>query len=269
MEELDSLVGLDAVKDQVKRTINLVMLGKARDRAGKPRLDLTHHLVFTGNPGTGKTTVARIVGRVYKEIGLLKSGHMVEVDRGDLVAQFTGQTAPLVKDVVDKAMDGLLFIDEAYSLTPEGYRDPFGAEAVAALLKLMEDNRDRLVVIVAGYSEEMKRFIGSNPGLASRFKTVIDFPDYTELELAAIFKNLCSGAGCRMDWSTVVKVSGLLESLPRGKGFGNGRTVRNIFEECIGRMAERLGRHGRYGKADLELLKDDDIPNNLIDLHLT
>src|ERR1019366_9288167 len=206
IDELDAMVGLGSVKDQVKKTLSLIKLGKARDAAGLPRLELTHHLVFTGNPGTGKTTVARIIGRIYRNMGLLKSGHLVEVDRGDLIASYTGQTAPLVKDVVERATDGVLFIDEAYSLAQarDGH-DNYGAEAIATLLKLMEDRRGRLVVIAAGYRAEMATFINSNPGLASRFKTFIDFPDYTSEELMEILLNICTAAGCQMSMDAMRK----------------------------------------------------------------
>jgi type IV secretory pathway TraG/TraD family ATPase VirD4 len=257
--ELDGMIGLDEVKDQVRKTMNLVKLGREREKRGMPRIDLTHHLVFTGNPGTGKTTVARIVGRVYKDMGLLKIGHLTEVDRGDLVGKYVGETSAKVKEVVLRAMDGVLFIDEAYSLTISDYKNDYGPEAVATLLKLMEDNRDRLVVIAAGYKEEMDRFINSNPGLKSRFRTFIDFADYEAGDLLKIFMHMGAGAGVRCSMDAQVAVAALMESLERGrKGFGNGRAVRNIFQECLSRQAARLSLRG--ARVDVTLFEAEDIP---------
>jgi len=258
LDELDGLIGLDEVKKQVRKTANLIRLGKERAREGKPHIPLTHHIVFTGNPGTGKTTVALIVGRIYKEMGLLKSGHMVEAKRADLIGQYIGHTAPKVKAVMDTAMDGVLFIDEAYSLLPAGYGHDFAAEAVAALLTGMEENRDRLVVIAAGYEDEMEKFIASNAGLKSRFKTIINFEDYNSEELLRIFIHMAGEAGIRLSLDAQVASARLMESLETGtKGFGNGRTVRNIFEECLGLQGGRLGGRTRV---DLSLFEADDIP---------
>jgi len=258
--ELDGLIGLDEVKAQVRKTVNIIGLGKAREKAGLPPLDFTHHLVFTGNPGTGKTTVARIVGEIYKNIGLLKSGHLVEADRGDLVGEYIGHTAPKTKAVIDKAMDGVLFIDEAYSLAPVNIPNDFGKEVIATLIKEMEDNRGRLVVIVAGYKDEMGNLIGLNPGLKSRFKTFIDFKDYSPTELSKILTHMASQAGIRFSVDATTAVSFLMESLDTGKkGFGNGRTVRNIFEEILARQADRLaGTDGR--KVDVTIFEKEDIP---------
>src|ERR1035438_6508930 len=233
LAQLDALIGLRAVKDQVRKTMNLVKLGKEREKKGFPKIDLTHHLVFRGNPGTGKTTVARIVGEIYREMGLLRSGHLVEAERGDLVGEYIGQTAPKTKAVIDRAMDGVLFIDEAYSLVPEDGEKDFGAEAIATLIKAMEDNRNRLVVIVAGYKDEMDRMINSNPGLKSRFKTSIDFEDYTTDELAEIFLSGAAAAGCTLSMDARVRMTEIMEALPKGKGFGNGRDVRNLWEETL------------------------------------
>jgi SpoVK/Ycf46/Vps4 family AAA+-type ATPase len=257
--ELDGLIGLDEVKAQVRKTVNLVKLGKARERAGLPHLDLTPHLVFTGNPGTGKTTVARIVGEIYKNIGLLKSGHLVEARRSDLVGEYIGHTAPKTKAVIDKAMDGVLFIDEAYTLVPPNIPNDFGKEVIAMLITEMEENRGRLVVIVAGYKEEMEHLIGLNPGLKSRFKTFIDFQNYSPTDLFKILVHTAAVAGNRFSPDAMSAASLLMESLETGKkGFGNGRTVRNIFDECLGRQAARLASKGY--QVDLTMFEKDDIP---------
>ncbi len=260
LAELDGLIGLDEVKAQVRKTVNLIGLGKAREKAGLPHLDLTHHLVFTGNPGTGKTTVARLVGCIYKEVGLLTSGHMIEADRGDLVGEYIGQTAPKTKAVIDRAMDGVLFIDEAYSLAPPNVPNDFGKEVISTLIKTMEDSRGRLVVIVAGYKDEMEHMIGINPGLKSRFKTVIDFQDYSPAELFKILTHMAAEAGIRFSVDAMTAASWLMESLDTGKkGFGNGRTVRNIFEDILARQAERLaGARGK--KVDVTVFEKEDIP---------
>ena len=260
MEELDALIGLDGAKEQVRRAVSVLKLDRQRVREGKPHVSVTQHLVFTGNPGTGKTTVARIVGRIYKEIGLLKSGHIVEAQRADLVGEYTGQTAPKTRGVIDAAMGGVLFIDEAYSLVQDGAKDNYGSEAIATLLQAMEEYRDRFVVIVAGYRDEMRRFVDSNPGLKSRFKTTIDFEDYDTEALFQIFLHMASGAGLRLSMDAQVAVSELMEGLGvRRRGFGNGRTVRNIFEECFARMADRIERSGTAG-VDRSMFEADDIP---------
>ncbi len=258
--ELDAMIGLTAVKAEVRKTINMVRLGRERDRKGMPHYDAPHHLVFRGNPGTGKTTVARMVGRIYKEMGVLKSGDMVEVDRSDMVAGYVGQTEPKTKEVIERAMDGVLFIDEAYSLAPpQASSNDFGRLVISTLLKAMEDYRDRLVVIVAGYKEEMDHFINSNPGLKSRFKTYVDFEDYTSEELFKIFLHLGSEYGVRPSLDAQMAISDLMASLETGKkGFGNGRTVRNIFDECLARQGARLAEKGK--KVDLTMFEKEDIP---------
>jgi stage V sporulation protein K len=258
MAELDGLIGLDLVKEQVHKTADMVNLGKERARKGMPDMGLSHHLVFTGNPGTGKTTVARIVGRAFKEMGLLKKGHVVEVQRADVIAGYVGQTALKMNEVLGRAIDGVLFIDEAYTLAVEPGSNDFAYEAVATLITAMENYRDRLVVIVAGYKEEMGKFIDSNPGLKSRFNTFIEFEDYSASDLFRIFVHMAAGAGIRLSLDAQTAASHLMESLDTGKkGFGNGRTVRNIFQECVGRQAARLSRRGGV---DVTVFEDSDIP---------
>ncbi len=192
---LKSLIGLDAVKATVQELANIAQVYKLRAEKGMQRPPLTRHLVFTGNPGTGKTTVARILGEIYSQFGVLSKGHFVEVDRADLVAEYLGQTAPKTTKAVQSALGGILFIDEAYSLVPEGRSDVYGQEAINTLLKMMEDHREDLVVIVAGYQDEMARFIASNPGLKSRFGRKIHFEDYSASELVEIFKVICEKHG--------------------------------------------------------------------------
>jgi type IV secretory pathway TraG/TraD family ATPase VirD4 len=262
MAELHGLIGLKEVKSEVENLVNVMKLNKARERYGKSAITLSHHLVFTGNPGTGKTTVARLVGKIYQELGVLKSGHVVEVDRADLVAEYIGQTAPKAKAVIEKALDGILFIDEAYSLTPEESGRDFGAEAVQTLLKMMEDNRNRLAVIVAGYPDEMKRFLESNPGLASRFQKPIVFEDYEAAELVDIFVKVCADGGCRLSFDAKVRATQLVAAMKAdaAKGFGNGREMRNLFDRCIKRQAARLARKRNIQQADVTIFEEDDIP---------
>jgi len=260
--ELRGLIGLDAVKKQVEAVANLVKINHQRRQAGLPVPDVSNHLVFTGNPGTGKTTVARIIGGIYRELGVLKKGHFVEVTRSDLVGQYIGHTAPMVEAAVAKALDGVLFIDEAYSLIPADAARDFGEEAVTTLLKLMEDNRSRLVVIAAGYPDEMQRLMDSNPGLKSRFKTFIAFPDYGPEDLIRIFETLCSQNGMTLSAKAVPRLEEAIKALhaKRGKGFGNGRAVRNLFENCVTRQSARLANVQGVGKEALILLTDADIP---------
>ena len=260
--DLRGLTGLAPVKKQVETVANLEKVNQARRKAGLPVPERSNHLVFTGNPGTGKTTVARIIGRIYRDLGVLKKGHCTEVSRVDLVAEYIGQTAPKVAEAVEQALDGVLFIDEAYSLISSDSNNDFGIEAVTALLKFMEDYRDRLVVIAAGYREEMQGFVDSNPGLKSRFKTFIDFPDYEPSDLMEIFRGLCARNGMELTGKAPPKLKKTIHALytGRGKGFGNGRAVRNLFEVCMERQATRLADAHDVGIEDLKQLVAADIP---------
>ena len=263
-QELDDLIGLDAVKDEVRSLANFVKLQKQRQEQGLKSPKLSYHLVFTGSPGTGKTTVARIVARIYKDLGILKSGHTVETDRSGLVAKYMGQTALKTNEVVNSALDGVLFIDEAYSLVPEdGNGQDYGQEAISTLLKRMEDDRDRLVVIIAGYPREMKRFIDSNPGLQSRFTRYIDFPDYTADELFRIFqmylrKNQYTLAP---DAEEVLRKKLDYTVEHKDRNFGNARFVRNIFEKSIQQQANRLAGKTGLSHRQLTELTTEDVQN--------
>ncbi|MBI3465414.1 MAG: AAA family ATPase [Planctomycetes bacterium] len=242
LAEMDALVGLDVIKREVRALINYLRLQRERQRLGLPATSLSLHMVFGGNPGTGKTTVARIVGRVFGALGILKRGHLIETDRSGLVAEYVGQTGPKTNKKVDEALDGILFIDEAYSLVAENGDDPFGAEAVQTLLKRSEDNRDRLVVILAGYTGPMDRLLHSNPGLSSRFSRRLEFPDYTADELCSILESLCGQNHYSLDEAARCKVAAGFERAvaARDEHFGNGRLVRNVFEDAIRRMANRI-----------------------------
>jgi Holliday junction resolvasome RuvABC ATP-dependent DNA helicase subunit len=260
LEELDSLVGLAGVKEEVRLVTCLLQVQRLRRDRGLPVVEGSRHLVFTGNPGTGKTTVARLLARVYRTLGVVERGHLVETDRSGLVAGYVGQTAIQVKEVVTSALGGLLLIDEAYALA-RGREGDFGYEAVDTLVKLMEDHRDDLVIIAAGYSEEMETFIGSNPGLRSRFPKTIRFPDYTEAELLAIFDRLCDGHRYRTTDAARRRVSAFFAAQPRDKGFGNGRLVRNLFEAAVARQATRVVELDTPSDRDLMTLRPGDIPD--------
>lgn len=242
MDELDALVGLKDVKGEIQSLTNLIKIRKLREKMNMPVMDMSYHMVFTGSPGTGKTTVARLVGKIYKALGILSDGKMIETDRSGLVAGYVGQTAIKVHEVVEQAIGGILFIDEAYSLVNSDVPNDFGGEAVDALVKLMEDNRDNLVVIVAGYTEEMKKFLKSNTGLISRFNKFINFPDYSKNELIDIMDVMAKDAGLVIEENAKKRVLEQLDSMEEGEweDFGNARGIRNMFEKIVTNQANRL-----------------------------
>ena len=261
-KELDDLIGLGSVKTEVRSLANFVKLQKEREAKGLKTAKVSYHLVFYGSPGTGKTTVARIVGRIYKDLGVLKKGHTVETDRAGLCGQYVGQTGPKTDSVIAKALDGVLFIDEAYSLVPEGGSgNDYGQEAISTILKRMEDYRDRLVVIVAGYKGEMQRFIDSNPGLQSRFNRYIDFPDYTGGELTDIFKMYMKKNQYTMSHETEVYLKARFDYAVEHKdrNFGNARYARNVFEKSIQAQANRLASEKNLDKDKLTELTIEDL----------
>ena len=259
-KELDSYVGLTAVKQEVRDLINLAAVEQLRRKHGLPTADMSLHMVFTGNPGTGKTTIARLMARVYHSLDILSRGQLVEVDRSGLVAGYVGQTAIKTRKVIDSALGGVLFIDEAYALNGGGAND-FGQEAIDTLLKAMEDHRDDLVVIVAGYDGLMERFIHSNPGLESRFNRFLHFADYTVQELLDIFRMQCRKGCYTLDPAAEAPLRALLEKRLEDAGsFGNARGVRNLFEQILVRQAGRLARQEVVSKEDLMRLTAEDVP---------
>ncbi len=257
--ELNSYISLEVVKAEAESLINLVKVNKLRAQHGLPTEDLSLHMVFSGNPGTGKTMIARLMSRVYHSLGILSKGHLVEVDRSGLVAGYVGQTAIKTKEAVDKALGGVLFIDEAYALTTRGPQD-YGQEAVETLLKNMEDHRDDLVVIVAGYVDLMNDFVHSNPGLESRFNRFLYFPDYTVEEMLAIFRMRCEKAGYRLAEDAEAPLREILKEEGEDNiGFGNARGVRNLFEQAVSRQANRLARQDTVTRDELMLLQKEDL----------
>ncbi|GAB6841716.1 putative AAA+ superfamily ATPase [Methylorubrum rhodinum] len=268
--ELNELVGLAAVKRQVLELndflhVQHVRASRSASR-GKP-VDISLHQIFTGNPGTGKTSVARILGNIYREFGYLKRGHLVEVSRADLVGAVIGATEENTQRKVAEALEGVLFIDEAYSLSAAGNQD-FGPRAIDVLLKMMEDHRDEFVLIVAGYPDKMKEFLSSNPGLSSRFNEILSFSDYSEGELAEIFKRLAARHGCDISHPELMASVSVWLSANKsatGAAFGNARAVRNLWEKMLRRQAYRLNRAGMVGENEpgLDVLLPEDVPSDV------
>ena len=260
VEELNALVGLNEVKTEIRSLINLIKVRKMREKYCLPEIEMSYHMVFTGNPGTGKTTLARLVGKIYKELGILTHGEMTETDRSGLVAGYVGQTALKVKEVVEKAVGGVLFIDEAYALASNGSND-FGGEAIDTLVKLMEDHRENLVVIVAGYTEEMKRFLKSNTGLVSRFNRFIPFPDYSTEELTQILQGMAKKAGLVLEDGLETQIAAYLDGMTEKERyeFGNARGIRNIFETMVVNQANRIVTLPDCSMEQLTLIKGEDI----------
>ncbi len=260
LSELNGLIGLGAVKAEVENIINVLKVEKIRSEKGMKVPDKSLHLVFTGNPGTGKTTIARILARIYKSLGVLQKGHLVETDRSGLVAGFVGQTANKTLEICKSALDGVLFIDEAYALAEGGDND-FGREAINTLLKFMEDNRARIIIIVAGYTHNMEEFIDKNPGLKSRFNKYIEFSDYTPEELMQIFEKICKGMKLSLSDSAKEKLTKLFQEAydKRDDKFGNGRFARNLFEKAYMQQANRLVKLQQITDEDLSILNEEDI----------
>lgn len=261
MEELNQLVGLEQVKEEIRSLVNLIRMRKLRASFDMPDMEISYHMVFTGSPGTGKTTVARLMSRIYKELGILSKGTLVETDRAGLVAGYVGQTALKVTEVVQKARGGVLFIDEAYALTNSSVPNDFGTEAVDTLVKLMEDYREDFVVIVAGYQEEMKTFLASNPGLISRFNKFIEFQDYSQDELVDILAVMAKKAGVELTEEAKKLVCRELSEMEKEQQrlFGNARGIRNAFEKMIQNQANRIMKLDAPTKEDLSQIIAEDV----------
>ncbi|AXI76664.1 right-handed parallel beta-helix repeat-containing protein [Peterkaempfera bronchialis] len=260
LADLDALIGLDTVKQEVRTLIDLISVGRRRQQAGLKAPSLRRHLVFTGSPGTGKTTVARLYGEILAALGVLQRGHLVEVARVDLVGEHIGSTALRTSEAFDRARGGVLFIDEAYALAPEDGSRDFGREAIDTLVKLMEDHRDEVVVIVAGYTAEMERFLSSNPGVASRFSRTVTFPDYSAEELLRITRTQCAEHEYQLAEPTATALLDHFAALDRGPSFGNGRTARQVFETMVERHAVRVAQLADPSTEELQLLVPEDLP---------
>lgn len=255
--EIDTLIGLKNVKAELKSLFDTVKIRELRKKQGLLNTPSTLHMVFTGNPGTGKTTVARYIGKIYHEMGLLEKGHLIEVDRSGLVAEYVGHTAIKTTKKFNEAIGGVLFIDEAYALL-SGNNNDFGREAIDTLLKLMEDNRDKVVVIIAGYTEKIEQFISSNPGLTSRFPTKIHFEDYNFEELLDLIKQMAKKQDYRFNNDCEMELKELLENKSKNEDFGNGRGVRNLLEKIIRNQASRITKMNNPTMEDLMTLTKDD-----------
>ena len=260
LEKLNALIGLAGVKQEVTTLINMIKIKNIRDSRGLETANISKHLVFLGNPGTGKTTVARLLSKIYKQLGVLEKGQLIEVDRAGLVAGYVGQTALKTKEKIDEAMGGILFIDEAYTLSKGG--SDFGQEAIDTILKAMEDNRENFVVIVAGYPDSMEQFLESNPGLKSRFNKKIMFDDYTEDELLRIFHAFCKPFGMKLSEEAECCLKTYLHWLIQNKpeNFANGREMRNLFELALSNQANRLAEKTDISDEELNEIAKDDLP---------
>lgn len=262
MRELSDLIGLENVKKDISELINLLEIQKKRTDQGLKNIEITLHTVFLGPPGTGKTSVARLLSRVFKHLGFLSKGQLCETDREGMVAGYVGQTATKVDKIVQESIGGVLFIDEAYSLTQNSLGNDYGAEAVNTLLKRMEDEREDLAVIVAGYTEPMKLFIESNPGLRSRFNRYFTFKHFTPMELFQIFENFCKKSDFIISEDAKEKLNETFDLLysKKDEGFGNARVIRNIFEKCVQNQANRIVKLSKINNEILKTLVEEDIP---------